>query len=155
GLGHAGVDPAVGGAAVVVDLHAHGGGPVGVGRRGVGQGAGGRHRRLDRKSVVEGESVDEGEGRPGLSSRAGADGGGPVTDALGARVLVHGLVGVLGEDGTVVDGGAVAGEGLGHAGVDPAVGGAAVVVDLHAHGGGPVGVGRRGVGQGAGGRHRR
>ena len=93
----AGVDAAVGGAAVVLDLDGDGGDAVGVGRGRVGQ-VPARHAGCVENSALL--SLLTTKSNPGPTRWPGpARVGGPAGDRLGAGVLVDRLVGALGEDG--------------------------------------------------------
>ena len=125
--------------------------PVWPRRRRVGQGAGRADRRLGREErgvVVAGDLEVDGLAR--LVGGPGADGGGPAGDGLRPASSSTVWLAPLVKDGASLTGRDGDGEGLGGAGVDAAVGRAAVVVDAHGDRGGAVGVGGRGVGEGAG-----
>ena len=148
GLRRRGVDAAVGGAAVVVDLHRDRGGAEGVRRRREGQRARRRRPPAARRRarccccVTVKLSVWPTR-RPGPAQMAVAQPATVCAPESSSTVWSR----ALGEARRVVDGGDGDREGLRALSVDAAVGGAAVVVRLHGDRGGAVGVRRRRVGQ--------
>ena len=115
-----------------VALQGDGGAAVRVRGRGVGQRAGGGHRRAGAEQRGIGVAGDvEGERLASFIRRAGADRGRPRVHRLRPGVFVDRLVAALGEARRIVDRGQVDREVLRGRSVDAAVRGAAV--DLHAH----------------------
>ena len=144
------VHTSVGCAPVVMHLHPYEGNPIGIGRRGVGQGSIGgysRPRREEARIIVA--VYDEIQGLGALIRGPCADAGGPAWHSLRPCILQNTLVTALSEARYVVDRRHRDGERLWRGCVHTAVGSAPVVMHLHPYEGNPIGIGRRGVGQGS------
>ena len=151
GLRGAGIYATIGGAAAVLEVKRDRCRTVGVRCRGVGEHAGGRHGGTGTEQCgvavagnLEGQRLRTVAGWPRRDAR------GPGCDRLRTGVFKHRLIGTFSETRRLIDGGHCDDESLVGAGVETAVGDAAVVLQVDGDGGRAGLIGRWGEGERAG-----